>query len=336
MVYTNDLTDKEWQIIEPLLPQKKKTRPVKWTKREILDGIFYRLKNGCNWVDLPKDLLSYSTVFWHYKQRGAEGILESIMTELHAQTREQVKKTKWTTLIIVDSQATKNTCNASVDSKGFCSYKATNGIKRHLAIDSLGLPFFTLCTKASVSDDRGLIDMFEQNMDYFKTEPVNIPKITIMVDRGYNPEYLSYGTREDLSTDLTLTKLDLHNLADLLLLDDPNAIEVCIQFVEANTEGIWHGRARAMMCRRLKHCTLCPKQRQRLVFCLAERLHSGHFSEQFKDQLRLALHLDVPTTLAVALACRADSRNYVRRYAEWILAHHSNTINTCPKLGTNS
>jgi hypothetical protein len=78
-----------------------------------------------------------------------------------------------------------------VDSKGFCSYKATNGIKRHLAIDSLGFPFFTHCTKASVSDDQGLIEMFEQNIDYFKSKPVNIPKITVMVDHGYNPEYLT-------------------------------------------------------------------------------------------------------------------------------------------------
>jgi hypothetical protein len=52
--------------------------------------------------------------------------------------RTSQKKPKWTTLIIIDSQATKNTCNASIESKGFCSYKATNGIKRHLAVDSLG------------------------------------------------------------------------------------------------------------------------------------------------------------------------------------------------------
>jgi len=54
MTYTTDLTDKEWEIIELLLPQKKKTCPPKWTKREILNGVFYQLKNGCNWADLPK------------------------------------------------------------------------------------------------------------------------------------------------------------------------------------------------------------------------------------------------------------------------------------------
>jgi hypothetical protein len=84
------------------------------------------------------------------------------------QVREQVKKKpKWTTLIIIDSQAVKNTCNASVDSKGFCFYKATNGIKRHLAVDTLGFPFFTHCTPANLSDDAGLVEMLTLNIDYF-------------------------------------------------------------------------------------------------------------------------------------------------------------------------
>ncbi|WP_217481679.1 transposase [Nostoc sp. TCL240-02] len=60
MPYSSSLTDEEWEILEPLLPTilpaKKQTRPANWTKRELLDGIFYQLKNGCNWEDLPKDL----------------------------------------------------------------------------------------------------------------------------------------------------------------------------------------------------------------------------------------------------------------------------------------
>jgi hypothetical protein len=104
--------------------------------------------------------------------------------------RQVKKKPKWTTLIIIDSQAVKNTCNASVDSKGFCFSKATNGIKRHLAVDTLGFPFFTHCTKANVSDDSGLIEMLTLNIDYFTSKPVNIPKITILLDNGYHPEKL--------------------------------------------------------------------------------------------------------------------------------------------------
>ncbi|MHC5861508.1 transposase [Nostoc sp.] len=94
-------------------------------------------------------------------------------------------------MIIIDSQAVKNTCNASVESKGFCFYKATNGIKRHLAIDTLGFPFFTHCIRANISDDAGLIEMFTLNIGYFKSKPIDIPKITILLDHGYHPEYLT-------------------------------------------------------------------------------------------------------------------------------------------------
>ena len=168
---------------------RRKLVPHIGSKREILDGILYQLKNGCNWCDLPKDLPPYSTVFWHYKQWRESGVIEKIRDVLHSQVRQQVKKKRsGTTLIIIDSQAVKNTCNAGVKSKGFCFYKATNGIKRHLAVDSLGFPFFTHCTKASVSDDAGLIEMLSDNIDYFKSKPVNIPKITILLDHGYHPE----------------------------------------------------------------------------------------------------------------------------------------------------
>ena len=96
MAYSSSLTDKEWEVLEPLLPeilpQKKQTRPTNWTKREILDGIFYQLKNGCNWQDLPKDLPPYSTVYWHYKQWREAEVIEQLMTVLHGQVRGQVKK----------------------------------------------------------------------------------------------------------------------------------------------------------------------------------------------------------------------------------------------------
>jgi transposase len=93
-------------------------------------------------------------------------------------------------LLLIDSQAVKNTCNASVESKGFCFYKATNGIKRHLAVDTIGFPFFTHCTKANVSDDQGLIEMLTNNIGYFKERPDDLAKLTILLDNGYHPNVL--------------------------------------------------------------------------------------------------------------------------------------------------
>ena len=193
--YSSSLSDAEWAILELLLPEllppKQQTRPLEWSYREIIDGILYRLKNGCNWADLPKDLPPYSTVYWHYKQWRENGTLERLMTVLHERVRVQVgKKPQWTSLIMIDSQAVKNTCNASVETKGFCFYKATNGIKRHLAVDSLGFPFFTHCTPANVCDDVGLIEMLTPHLDYFRAKPAHLPKTTILLDHGYHPDVL--------------------------------------------------------------------------------------------------------------------------------------------------
>ena len=191
MSYSTNLSDREWEIIEPLLPKKKKTKPPTWTKRIILDAVFYQLKNGCNWGDLPKDFPPYSTVYWHYKQWRKAGIITGIMQVLHGRLREKnQKKPEWTTLIIIDSQAVKNTCNASRETSGFCFYKSTNGIKRHLAVDSLGFPFFTHCTKANISDDQGLLEILSSKIDYFKLKPVELPKTTILIDNGYHPNKL--------------------------------------------------------------------------------------------------------------------------------------------------
>lgn len=111
--------------------------------------------------------------------------------------------------MIIDSQAVKNTCNASIASKGYCFYKSTNGIKRHLAVDTLGFPFFTHCTKASLSDDAGLIEMLSKNINYFKSKPINVPKITILLDQGYHPEHLTAELKKVYPKILTKIKFEL-------------------------------------------------------------------------------------------------------------------------------
>lgn len=104
---------------------------------------------------------------------------------------QQVKKTRWTTLLLIDSQGGKNTCNASVESKGFCFHNSRHGIKRCLAVDSLGFPFFIHCTQASVSDDQGLIEMLANNLHDFKVQPDDQPKLTILLNNGYDPPGLT-------------------------------------------------------------------------------------------------------------------------------------------------
>jgi hypothetical protein len=84
-----------------------------------------------------------------------------------------------------------------------------HGIKRHLAVDTLGFPFFTHCTQANLSDDAGLIEMLTKNIDYFKSKPVNLPKITLLLDHGYHPEHLTTELKKIYPQVLTKIKFEL-------------------------------------------------------------------------------------------------------------------------------
>lgn len=49
-----DLTDRQWAVLEPLLPKGKKPgRPPKWSKRQLIDGIRWRVRTGAPWRDVP-------------------------------------------------------------------------------------------------------------------------------------------------------------------------------------------------------------------------------------------------------------------------------------------
>ena len=101
-------------------------------------------------------------------------------------------------------------------------------------------------------------------------------------------------------------------MADRLLAPDAAAVEECVAFIEAHTLRVWHGRARAMMSRRLKHCRLTAGQSDRLLRVILVRLISGKFAEQFKDQLRLALQLDAAKVYEVARSCERAEAEHVR------------------------
>jgi hypothetical protein len=116
-----------------------------------------------------------------------------------------------------------------------------------------------------------------------------------------------------------MTKGELWTLADRLLEGTPEVVEQCVAFIETESFGLWHGRARAKMSRRMKHINLTAGQRRRLVTVILNRLANGQFSEQFKDQLRLAVRLDRRTAFEAARKCQG-SGGYIQRYAEWVLA----------------
>ncbi len=61
--YSSDLTNREWAILEPLIPPPKPGgRPVAHERREIVNAILYVLRSGGTWRLLPHDFPPWQTV----------------------------------------------------------------------------------------------------------------------------------------------------------------------------------------------------------------------------------------------------------------------------------
>jgi transposase len=81
MSYPSDLTDAEWQLLEPLLPTPQSTgRPRQWDLRCILNGIFYLVRSGCAWRLLPGEYPPWATVHGYYRRFRRDGTWERIHT----------------------------------------------------------------------------------------------------------------------------------------------------------------------------------------------------------------------------------------------------------------
>lgn len=106
--YPSDLTDAEWAVAEPMIPPARSGgRPRDVNVREVLNGIFYVLSTGCQWLALPKDLPPKSTVHHYFMLWDWDGTLERIHHALYVAVREQEGRKASPSVAIIDSQSAK-------------------------------------------------------------------------------------------------------------------------------------------------------------------------------------------------------------------------------------
>jgi transposase len=107
-VYSTDLNDTEWLLIEQLLPPPATTgRPREHSYREILNAIFYVVRGGCAWRLLPHDLPPWKTVYTYFRRWRLDGTWESLNRVLREAVRERQGRDKQPSAAILDSQSVK-------------------------------------------------------------------------------------------------------------------------------------------------------------------------------------------------------------------------------------
>jgi putative transposase len=150
--YPTDLTDEQFALVEPFLPQRKHMGRPPADLREVFNGILYLLRTGCQWRLLPKDFPPWSTVHTWYRRWRKDGTWGRLHEALRQQVRTQAGRDPSPRTSAVDSQSVKTTELGGV--KGFDGGKKIKGRKRHIWVDSMGLLLAVFVTAADVTDGR--------------------------------------------------------------------------------------------------------------------------------------------------------------------------------------
>jgi transposase len=154
--YDSDLTDEQWQLIEPLLPPPATAgRREKHPRREIVNAIQYVVRTGCAWRLLPREFPPWQTVFWYFKRWRSDGSLDRLHDALRDQLRDTDGRDPMASAAIVDAQSVKGADTVGGATRGYDAGKKVNGRKRHIVVDTLGLLLVVLVTAASVQDRDG-------------------------------------------------------------------------------------------------------------------------------------------------------------------------------------
>jgi putative transposase len=153
--YPSDLTDAEWECVQRYLPPlSRRGRPRTHPLRRILDAIFYVLRTGCPWRYLPTNFPPWQSVFYHFRRFRRKNTLHTLYTALHRAERERVGRHADPSVAIMDSQSVK-TVEESGGIRGYDGGKLVKGRKRHLLVDTMGLPIAWYVTPADLSDSQG-------------------------------------------------------------------------------------------------------------------------------------------------------------------------------------
>lgn len=164
--FPSDLTDAEWAVLAPLLPQPSPVgRPPAWPMREILDAIFYVLRGGVPWRLLPPCFPPRQTVYrWFAAFRDA-GVWEALNHHLVMLDRERAGREASPSAAVIDSQSVRTT--EAGGPRGYDAGKKVNGRKRHALVDTDGRPLVLHCHPASVQDRDGAVPLLRASRKRF-------------------------------------------------------------------------------------------------------------------------------------------------------------------------
>lgn len=169
--YMSDISYSQFELILPILESaKKRTKPRKIHLYDVFCAILYVIKGGIQWRLLPSNFPKWQLVYMYFKiwseRKGKKpSILEIALKKIVQETRVKNNKKPKTSFGIIDAQSVKNTDTA--EKKGYDAGKKVSGIKRHIVVDTNGIPHGIYVTTANITDRDGAIELVKGNKKFY-------------------------------------------------------------------------------------------------------------------------------------------------------------------------
>ncbi len=191
--YPSNLTDNQYATILGIIGDKRKRRR---SLKEIFDAIFYLLKTGCQWHQLPGDFPAWQSVYYYFRKWSLAGTFKKVHDYLRGLLRRRAGKETSPSVGIIDSQSVHGTYRGK--ERGIDGGKRVKGRKRHIITDAQGLMLAVKVHPANRHDSKAAIDVMGQ----LKPEFGRMKKI--YADGGYSGE-LKDVVKKELKCTLKIT-----------------------------------------------------------------------------------------------------------------------------------
>lgn len=142
------LTDPQWEIIKEKLPIQRKR---KYDLRDVADAIFWILRTGSQWRNLPTEFPKWNLVYYYFSKWQKDGTQQGVNTYLNMLMREQAGRKPTPSAVSIDSQSVKKAPFINKDT-GIDGNKKVNGRKRHILTDTIGLIWVAVVHAANQHD----------------------------------------------------------------------------------------------------------------------------------------------------------------------------------------